>query len=117
MWQKIKLFFVHAWLSSTCQKHELVIRSAVNEVPLFSVEIIPNFLVVDVVTLLSIDAEKRKILGRSDFGRMERVLENVFVIFDAVEDHLVEENFAVWKGVGSSDGQGTRRRESGVEKD
>ena len=52
---------------------------------------------------------------------MERVLKNVFVGFDAVEDHLVEEKVAVWFQVGAGDGQGTGEtvtgwRVGGVEK-
>ena len=46
---------------------------------------------------------------------MERVLENVFVVFDAVENHLVENQIAVWFQVGGSYSQGTRGREEGVE--
>ena len=49
---------------------------------------------------------------------MERVLKNVFVIFDAIENHLVVDQFAVWFDVGGGDGQGTARvgRESCVKK-
>ena len=48
---------------------------------------------------------------------MERVLENVFAVFDAVENHLVEENFAVLVFVGACDGQGTVCFEKCVKKD
>ena len=47
---------------------------------------------------------------------MERVLENVFVVFDAVEDHLVKDQSAVWFDVGRGDSQGTLGRESCVKK-
>ena len=117
MRQKIKLFRIHGRLSSACQKHELVIRSAVNEVAPVSVVKSEHGLVVGEIPLLSVDSDKRASLRCFQLRRMERVLENVFVVLDAVQDQLVEEDFAVWKRVGGSDGQGTRRRESGVEKD
>ena len=48
---------------------------------------------------------------------MERVLENVFVAIDAVEDHLVNNKIAVLEHVGGSDGQRTIRRVGCVKKD
>ena len=58
-----------------------------------------------IITLLSVDSEKRNSLGFFNFSFMERVLENVLVIFDAVENHLVEKNFAVLVFVGAGDSQ------------
>ena len=48
---------------------------------------------------------------------MERVLENVFVVFDAVENHLVENQIAGWFQVGAGNSQGTWGREGGMEED
>ena len=66
---------------------------------------------------MAVDSEKRESLGFFNFGRVERVLENVFVDFNAVENHLVENQIAGWFQVGTGYSQGPCGREGGMEKD
>ena len=77
------------------QKQKFVVWSVVDEVLDLPVVKMTKNAVHNVISLLAVDSDLSSVRDRSRH-RMESVLENVFVAFDTVQNHLVENHFARW---------------------